>query len=379
MLVEFSVGNYRSFANRQTLSMAASSAAENKKNVSFPTGNNIVPYLLRSACMFGPNASGKTSFVQAIDFFSKFVVSSSKESQEGEKIPANPFRLSVDFLNKPTEFEIIFIHKERYYQYGFAIDKERVWEEWLFSRKNIKGSRMIELFQRTYLEEENRYKWEINKKEIKGKSEFWKEATRDNALFLSTAVQLKSQTLKVPFTWIQEHLRTIESTERLSPSFSLECIKKGKKKEILNFIQSADICISDIEAEKKKISHDLLPSDMPDELKKEIITNFEDANFYRISTYHKGKDGKKVTFDISEESDGTKVLLSLAGPWLDVLEAGATVIIDELHNSLHPHALKFLVKLFNDPETNKNNAQLIFTSHETSVMTKGFMHRDQIW
>jgi uncharacterized protein len=82
---------------------------------------------------------------------------------------------------------------------------------------------------------------------------------------------------------------------------------------------------------------------------------------------------------LTEESDGTRVFFSLAGPWLEVLEEGYTLVVDELHNSLHPLALKYLVSLFHDPEVNRNGAQIIFTSHETSVISKGFMHRDQIW
>ena len=86
-----------------------------------------------------------------------------------------------------------------------------------------------------------------------------------------------------------------------------------------------------------------------------------------------------LDWNFREESDGSRVVFSLAGPWLDVLENGYTLIVDELHNSLHPLALKFLVNLFHNPQTNSGNAQLIFTSHVTSVMSKGFMHQDQVW
>ena len=100
---------------------------------------------------------------------------------------------------------------------------------------------------------------------------------------------------------------------------------------------------------------------------------------FQIKSYHQGADGKLIPLDFEEESDGTKVVFSVAGPWLDVLKNGYTLVIDELHNSLHPHALKFLVSMFQNPEINISNAQLIFTSHETSVMTKDFIHQDQVW
>ena len=99
----------------------------------------------------------------------------------------------------------------------------------------------------------------------------------------------------------------------------------------------------------------------------------------RLLLYTKMQTENLFGLDLTEESDGSQVIFSLAGPWLDVLDNGYTLIVDELHNSLHPHALKFLIQLFHDPKFNSNNAQLIFTSHETSVMTKDFMHQDQIW
>ena len=103
------------------------------------------------------------------------------------------------------------------------------------------------------------------------------------------------------------------------------------------------------------------------------------AHIIKTKSFHQGTDGELVEFDMREESEGSRVLFSIAGPWLDVLKNGHTLVVDELHNSLHPLALKFLVGLFHDSRFNTGNAQLIFTSHETSIMTKGFMHPDQVW
>ena len=148
MLIEFSVGNYRSVHERQTLSMVAGAARDREAQHSFASGVKAAPYLLQSACLFGPNASGKTTLVMAMNFFRKFVLNSAKESQEGEKIDYKPFRLDAAARKEPSEFEALFIHDGTQYQYGFAIDADRVVEEWLFAVPE--GGRTQRWFVRTF-------------------------------------------------------------------------------------------------------------------------------------------------------------------------------------------------------------------------------------
>ena len=381
MLVSFIVKNFRSFASAQTISLVAGAGAKRQKRFSFPTGNSFAPNLLRSACLFGPNGAGKSSLVLALDFYRDFIVSSAKDTQEGEKIDVPSFKFDKALKDEPSEFELTFINKDVLYQYGFAVDTERVWSEWLFAKPSEAMTKMRTLFQREYDEQLEKYMWDINKTYVKGSKEVWKEATRDNALFLSTAIQLKAETFKDPFDWIQKQLHVIESPERISPAFTgKKCVEDGWKDRVLSLVQAADINIKDIDVESKLFDPNDIAANIPDELRKEIQEAYDGKKMIQIkNSYHKGTDGSLVPIDFTDESDGSKVAFSIAGPWLDVLENGYTLIIDELHNSLHPLALKFLVDLFHDPRLNVNNAQLIFTSHETSVMSKGFMHQDQIW
>lgn len=382
MLVSFTVKNFRSFAESQTLSLVAGAGAKKEGRFSFETSNAFAPNLLRSACIFGANASGKSSLVKAMGFFKRFVVSSAKDTQEGEEIKTEPNVLVSDLSNQPSEFEVVFIHKGSLYQYGFVVDKTRVWQEWLFSRPSVSGARIRELFQRKYNKSENSYSWEINPTYIKGPKEVWKNATRSNALFLSQAVQLNAEDLKAPFEWIQKYFHTIKSPERLFKGFTAkQCVEEGWKDRVLRLLQSIDIKICDLKIESKEIDLANLPEDIPLSFKDAILKQIKDKTVttFEISSLHKHSAGHLVELDFDEESDGTKTLFGLAGPLLDVLDNGYAVVVDELHNSLHPHALKALINLFHDPEINKNNAQLIFTSHETSVITKGLMHKDQIW
>jgi AAA15 family ATPase/GTPase len=98
-----------------------------------------------------------------------------------------------------------------------------------------------------------------------------------------------------------------------------------------------------------------------------------------IKTVHKTAQGKDILFDLDDESDGTRKIFSFAGPWIDTLRNGKVLFIDELHDSLHPHIVKFLVNLFHNTKTNPNNAQLVFTTHETSILDQDVFRRDQIW
>lgn len=381
MLVSFSVQNYRSFASRQTVSLVAGAGAKREKRFAFPSGNALAPYVLRSACLFGPNGAGKTALVRAFDFYQEFVVSSAKYTQEGEKIDVSAFKLDEKWRGQPTEFEATFVHKGALYQYGFAVDTDRVWSEWLFSRPNASDTKTRTLFQREYDDKENSYAWHISKTYVKGEKELWKKSTRDNALFLSTAIQLKADIFKDPFNWIQRYLRIIESPDRLSPSFTAhQCVEEGWKEKVLNLLRAADIRIKDIDIDVSDFDLSDLPIDMLSETAREAIKKKMDGKkTIQIKSYHQSASGKLVPLDFDDESDGSQVVFSIAGPWLDVLRNGYTLVIDELHNSLHPHALRFLVNLFHDPEVNTSNAQLLFTSHETSVMAKGFMHQDQVW
>ncbi len=380
MLVSFSVQNYRSFASRQAISLVAGAGAKRQKRFSFPSENSLAPHLLRSVCLFGPNGAGKSALVRAFDFYRDFVVSSAKDKQEGEKIDVSAFKLDEKWRGRPTEFEATFVHGDALYQYGFAVDTNQVWSEWLFSKPNASDTKIRTLFQREYDAEEGAYAWNISKTNVKGEKELWKKSTRDNALFLSTAVQLKAETFREPFNWFQNYLRIVESPERLSPSFTIhQCAEEGWKEKVLNLLQAVDIKIKNIDFDVREIAPGELPSDFLKNAPDEVRNSKDPIKAIQIKSYHQGADGKLVSFDFKDESDGTQVVFSIAGPWLDVLKNGYTLVIDELHNSLHPHALKFLINLFHDPEINTNNAQLIFTSHETSVMAKGFMHQDQVW
>ena len=144
MLIEFSVTNYRSFRQTQTLSMTANTSPDLLEENTFSAAVKGLPRLLRSAVVYGPNAAGKTNLIRAVGQMRAFVLSSAKETQKGEFIPVIPFLLDSQNKSQPTEFEALFIEDGVRYQYGFAATAERVMHEWLLAYPTARGQKWFE-------------------------------------------------------------------------------------------------------------------------------------------------------------------------------------------------------------------------------------------
>ncbi len=375
MLIEFTVRNFLSIREAASLSLVKGSGDElQETNVMVPDAPGTPP-LVRSAAIYGPNAAGKSNLIKALKVMERMVRESARESQAGEPLPVTPFLLDENSTGQPCEFEVHFISEGVRYQYGFAATRERVTEEWLLAYPRARPQRWID---RRYDEERQTYVWGSMDK-LTGKKQLWQEATRPNALFLSTAIQLNNQQLQPVFKWFADTLH-VAGFGRWHPGFSIKlCEEERARKEVVSFLRAADIDIDDIELEEKKFDINALPDDMPDSLKEEISRELEGKPLVSVNTVHILDSGKKVLLDLQDESDGTQKIFALAGPWLDTLEHGYVLIIDELHDNLHPLIVRFLVKMFHDPETNPRNAQLIFTTHDTSILDQEVFRRDQIW
>lgn len=381
MLIEFSVSNFRSISETIVFSAVASAAAAKQPNITHETGNSLAPNVLTTAVVFGPNASGKTSLFMAVDFFRHFVLTSARGRSQGEEIPFSPNKVSHECRGQPSTMEMVFSHKGEVFQYGFTLTNERILEEWLLARTSKHASKTREIFARVYDPETNDYEWTLNEGQLPGERESWKAATRDNALFLSTAVQLNSKSLRKPYDWIRSGLHVILSGERIAKDFSARLLQNDKyRSRVMEFIRALDLPVEGFRIEE-------IPIEIPDKLRQvfsdkvlaEMTEKAKDEKHYRVFAEHQNAQGEIVELMLEEESDGTQAMFGMAGPIIDVLESGETLLIDELSNSLHPLALKGLVSLFQDERHNPNGAQLIFTSHETSIISKHFMHKDQIW
>jgi AAA15 family ATPase/GTPase len=380
MLIEFSVTNFLSFAEKQTLSMVADSSKElQDSNTFLPESKTTLARLLHSASIYGANAAGKSNLLLAMKAMRKIVLSSAKENQGDEIKAITPHALHTD---KPTEFELIFIVDKVRYQYGFAATPQMITEEWLFA---FPTGRAQQWLSRVYDMDSKESKWYINQSFVKGNKSVWKDATRNNALFLSTAAQLNSEQFGKVSEWFKHNLN-VGMTEHISPSRSLElCQNPESKQKVLQFLSTADLGISDIEVIKRPLSLDSLPDELPLEIKQRLLQKIKEddlagkSTVTEVSFYHQNSDGKRFQLSPKWESTGTRRLFESAGMWLDVLEQGLVICVDELESSLHPLIARFLVSLFNNPETNPKNAQLIFTTHDTTLLDNDLLRRDQVW
>jgi len=379
MLIQFSVRNFRTFKEKATLSLIASNydkKREAENIVEDPTFNLRV---LKSAVIYGANASGKSKFMEALLFMRSFAIGSSRESQKGDAIKVHPFKLNVESVNEPSEFEVIFTYKNVMYRYGFEADKDKIVSEWFYYKPNTKE---VELFFR------DNQNFDVHPRNFtKGAIGVKAGMVRDNALLLSLAAQLNDATAIQAIEWFK-NLRIISGLQE--ESYQGYTMSKAKdpllKTKILKLLKGADLGIQDIKLEMLDI--DSLPKEMPKELRDKLIKDSKDDNteiFSDIVTTHKQYDSSKrfkeyVDFSmVDDESSGTRKFFALTGPVLDVLENGYTLVVDELDSKLHPNLIGKLVSLFNSKELNPNNAQLIFNSHDTNLLSSGLFRRDQIW
>jgi hypothetical protein len=380
MLIEFNVTNYRSLKDTQTLSLATSTYfKEMEEQNSFNTEIKGLPKLLRSVVIYGPNASGKSNLIASLKFMRFMVLSSAKKIQEGEELNTMPFLLDKSSKDKATEFEVIFVEGAVRYQYGFAANKTRVVREWLIAYPEGRPQRW---FDREYDTTLNEDKYEFGSKFLGGRlRQEWKKATRSNALFLSVAVQLNCDQLKSAFHWFQKRLRIISSHVYLHPGYTASvCETDEGKRKVLNFLSTADLSIADILIEKKKLSFEDLPYELQLEIKKQPRQEMkEDDSIERLDFkfLHKNTEtGEDVPFGVESESDGTINLFSFAGPWIDVIKSDKVFFVDEIDSSLHPLVVHQLVRLLHRSDS---KAQLVFTTHDTTILSQDIMRRDQVW
>ena len=373
MLIEFRVKNFRSLRDEQVLSLVASKDKTLLDTNTVVTGVNAVPALLRSAVVYGANASGKSNLIKAMQYMRAVVAESATVIQPGQSFSVQPFRLDAESASQPTEFEATFLLDGVRYQYGFALTAHRLVSEHLLVYKAFKPQRW---FDRYVDNETGKDVYEFGPG-LKGPKNVWEGATRSNSLFLSMAVQLNSEQLRPVFDWFTNKLVIFNEVSPLAPQFSVQMLQQAaKRREICDFLSAADISIADIEVVTRKVPGQSLHLDMATG-KTELSTKEIEEN--QIRFHHVTKHGNAV-FDLSEESSGTRSLLFLTGPVFDILSKGLTLVIDELDTSLHTLLVRQLVRLFHQPDINTGGAQLIFATHDTSLLdAPDLLRRDQVW
>lgn len=381
MLIEFSIENFRSIKDEVTFSLLTSPDNLLETNTFSSDALNKNDSLLRSAAIYGANASGKSNVIMAFGALKHMVLNSIK-NQPGDEIEYNPFKLDEDFLQRPTKFKIVFIHNNVQYVYGVAFNSERITEEYLYyypkGRKSTIFDRKID--SEPYFTKDRRIQKQIF------------DRTLDNVLYLSNSAQQKYDKSIEVFNWFRDGITVVEKTD--SPSLMDQTVRMLNesneiKKTIVDSLIEADLGIYDISAEYKEFNFEGL---MNSPKTNNYIKNsgrryvhkkgdiFETLDIKTIHKINASKEFLGAQFDFfSEESDGTQRLFFLIGPFIDALKHGKALIVDELDVRMHPLLSEYLIKLFHDPSRNKNNAQLVFTTHNVNLLDQELFRRDQIW
>ncbi|WP_408913627.1 AAA family ATPase [Brucella pseudogrignonensis] len=367
MIVDISIKNFRSFREEVLFSMVAERGFNDRtENYRVVEAGKIS--VLRSAVIFGANASGKSNLLRAIRAI-KWLITASSDRKDGQKIPPyEPYKLDPQFNVSPVHFEIEFIVPSGMrYRYDVSFDASRVLTESLYSyptrQKALIFSRGVD------------DTWETIRfgAALKGGSR--RLPFFPNSTYLSRAGNDASSP-----EMIQEIIRYFRSIPVLKASSNIKSNDYYADNERLDFMAEllllADTNIKRItrdENDNPPILH--LPDALPEEIKQTII----DEHKLKFSFWSEDTKGDLVQFEEDEISDGTLKVFRFMPVILNALATGSPIFIDELDGHLHTAIVSLLLKIFNDDDLNSFGSQLIFTTHDTNVLGTGQMRRDQLW
>jgi AAA15 family ATPase/GTPase len=351
MLIQFNFKNFKSFKNETILDMTATSITEHPYNLI--TTDNGEKYI-KTAAIYGANASGKSSIIQAFGFMRTWVNLSFKDASNKENIPFKRFAFDNKSKDQPAEFEIFFQYNKNEYQYGFSLDNKKIDEEWLYI-KNIKG-KFVSLFERSGAD------IECNSKMLKGANNFV-PMVKEKTLFLSLISNAKVPYAKDVWEWFTVtgfiDYGNIEF-EKLITSFTPTIENIDYQNKLIEFLNAIDINIKGIIVEKNKNDHDEIE--------------------YKIYTKHSIQGSNDYyNLPLFEESSGTQKMFSLFYFLNSSIQFGLPIFIDELDSKLHPLLLRYILTMFHDESINIKGAQLIYSTHDNYTLTRDIFRRDQIW
>jgi len=374
MIIEFSLQNYKSFKDLKVLSLLENSIKPRHKWLeanSFQANDEF--RLLKSKAIYGANASGKSNLIKALAAFIYITCNSLKDERALRKI--EPFLLLKKTENAPTFFQLMFIVDGVKYRYGFEATREAVISEWLFGKP---GEKEVPFFTREGNEMNFNRRQYPEGVRLKTLLSDGNEIVRPNALFLSAAAALNGKVSKQ----ILEALRKITIISGVSDVFMKTAAYKmlendAQKSKVVRFLNEAGIQMEDIVVESSSTGQSAEFAGMV----REPRVGYGAKKIFAIKKQYDEESDTYLNiarnFEQSE-SDGTNKMLQLSPFVLKAIEQGHTLIVDEFEARLHTNLAKSIVKLFNRRETNPRNAQFIFSTHDTNLLSPHLTRRDQI-
>ncbi|RGD61442.1 ATP-binding protein [Kitasatospora xanthocidica] len=369
MLLNFRVANHRSIRDEQSLQLNPVYEADR------PPGTHweAVPVV----GIFGANAAGKSNVIDALAYMTRMVVSSHRDAEPDGGVARQPFRLEEAARGEPSWYVVDLLIDGIRYTYGFSVDDDRVVDEWLHS---FPHGRKRKIFERSV------DGLEIGDSQHRRELELVENITEPNVLFMSLAARSRQDDFRPVYDWFARSLqfsRRMQGPGRIGTARILE--NPDQHPEFIALLRAADLGIAECGTERVLLDEE--------ELRKRYGTRIPPWRLEELEEHgprevmrpwigHRGRDGI-VRMDVSEESEGTQALLRQAPLFMGALRRGGTFVVDEIDSSLHPILTARLIGLFQDSATNPNGAQLIFTSHDASLLgrTDGedVLRRDQVW
>lgn len=388
MLVDFTIKNYRSFKSESLFSMVAEKKKEDISNNLFNISEDSDISLLKTAVVYGANASGKSNLLLAFDTLKNFILNSTDLKLDQEIPYYKPFLLDVETRNQPMLFEIEFVTAEPMrYRYSVEFDKTQIISEKLifFPEKNGRN-----LFERDGVN--GKYIWG---RDLKGKKESLTGEVLKNVLFLSKAANNNEsdERLRAIYRYFRTNFMIHTAIDSSKALFYYTTTKLSKEKEekykdsILEFLKSADTGISSIKTKHKTdkpfefvLTENMTQEEIKEVLKKKVLNDISTKVDLGHKVYsHQNETGDDHFFQLQDESAGTIKMFDLAGKIIDTLRNGNVLIVDELDSSFHPLMSEYILSIFNDPVKNPKNAQLIVATHDAYLLDSQKLRRDQIW
>lgn len=362
MILEFSIANFLSFKDKVTFSMLANATNGLDDNYIISNDRRV----LKTNAIYGANASGKTNLFKILTIVISMLRSSNIVNINA-KLPIVPFKFDKKTINKPSEFEIKFIVDDVRYVYGFIADTNKIHEEYLYYYPN---GRETKIFDRT-----NTNDYSFPQKDEKLLNDIAAK-NAPNKFFIATATNWNYEKTRSPYKFLSADINTFNNLGGLRDLALSEYLKNNKelKDFALEFLKKADFNIEDYKVLETDVPDDVLAA-IPDFIKAGMNMK-EKQKVFTAFFKHKGSD---VELSYEEESMGTQIIFCFIPFIKDALNNKRVVVVDELDKSLHPYLVEMIVQMFNDPDINKNGAQLIFNTHDTNLLKLNILRRDQIW
>ncbi len=352
MLLNFRTANHRSIRDEQQLQLHPAFEADRPEGTDW----EAVPVV----GIFGANAAGKSNVIDALQYMSFMVLNSHRDAEPDGGVTRQPFRLDESALSEPSWYVVDLLLDDVRYTYGFSVDDERVVNEWLYSYPLGKKRKIFERSDDSFEPGDSQDKRELNLVE---------SITEPNVLFMSLAARSKQSDFQPVYEWFLRGLQFRRLSSPAPPSEMQSFLDHSERSpELVELLRAADLGIEDWGTEKVTIFTD--------------SKDHEPRTVTRPWIGQRGRNGV-VRMTWYEQSAGTRALLEQIPRFLTALRLGGTLVVDEIDSSLHPLLTARLIRMFQDPETNKRGAQLIFTSHDASLLGKDggedILKRDQVW